>query len=100
MGQICTFFKIFFSFFCVLRAISAVRAHCAPPPRQIGLSFDEFCNSILKFPHLLVNQICTFLKKILLFFCVFWAISAVRAHCAPPPMRPYDTYEDFKYGPQ
>ena len=25
------FKKIFFSFFCVLRAISAVRAHCAPP---------------------------------------------------------------------
>ena len=26
------FLKIFFSFFCVLRAISAVRAHYAPPP--------------------------------------------------------------------
>ena len=29
--RICTFLEIFFSFFCVLRAITAVRAHCAPP---------------------------------------------------------------------
>ena len=38
MGQICAFFKNLFSFFCVLRAITARRAHCAPPPRQIGLT--------------------------------------------------------------
>ena len=31
VGQICTFLEIFFSFFCVLRAITARRAHCAPP---------------------------------------------------------------------
>ena len=48
MGQICTFFKIFFSFFCVLRAITAVRAHCPPPPRQIGLKQIRFFSLVIR----------------------------------------------------
>ena len=39
-SKFCTFFKSFFSFFCVFRVITAVRAHCAPP-RQIGLKISQ-----------------------------------------------------------
>ena len=42
LGQICTFKKKIFSFFCVFRANSVMGAHCAPPQRQIGLMSERF----------------------------------------------------------
>ena len=76
----CTFFKFFFSFFCVLRAISAVRAHCAPPPKanrvkellkqkqklSTELKFAIFVGSFMELVfQSLINhaEICTSLSK-------------------------------------